>query len=206
MNYPVWELQAAGGGLLIALVAVIHVYIAHFAVGGGLLLVLTEIKARRMGSQALLDYARHHTKFFLLLTMVGGGVTGVGIWFTIALLNPAATSVLIHTFVFGWAAEWVCFAGEIVALLVYYYGFDRLSAKDHLRVGWLYFIFAWLSLFWVNGIIDFMLTPGRFPETGNFWDGFFNPSMWPANIIIGAGRILNHLATTIGNVESSVWC
>jgi hypothetical protein len=48
MNYPVWELQAAGGGLLIALVAVIHVYIAHFAVGGGLLLVLTEIKARRL--------------------------------------------------------------------------------------------------------------------------------------------------------------
>jgi len=180
MNYPVWELQAAGGGLLIALVAVIHVYIAHFAVGGGLLLVLTEIKARRMGSQALLDYTRHHAKFFLLLTMVGGGVTGVGIWFTIALLNPAATSVLIHTFVFGWATEWVCFAGEIVALLVFYYGFDRLSTKDHLRVGWLYFIFAWLSLFWVNGIIDFMLTPGRFPETGNFWDGFFNPSTWPA--------------------------
>ena len=35
MNYPVWELGAAGGGLLIALIAVIHVYIAHFAVGGG---------------------------------------------------------------------------------------------------------------------------------------------------------------------------
>ena len=78
MNYPVWELQAAGGGLLIALVAVIHVYIAHFAVGGGLLLVLTEIKARRMGSQALLDYARHHTKFFLLLTMVLGSPQASG--------------------------------------------------------------------------------------------------------------------------------
>jgi hypothetical protein len=180
MNYPVWELQSAGGGLLIALVAVIHVCIAHFAVGGGLLLVLTEIKVRRMASPDLLDYVRRHTKFFLLLTMVGGGVTGVGIWFTIALLNPAATSVLIHTFVFGWATEWICFAGEIVALLVYYYGFDRLSAKDHLRVGWLYFIFAWLSLFWVNGIIDFMLTPGRWPVTGSFWDGFFNPTMWPA--------------------------
>jgi mono/diheme cytochrome c family protein len=180
MNYPVWELHAAGGGLLVALVAVIHVYIAHFAVGGGLLLVLTEIKARRLKSGPLLDFTRRHAKFFLLLTMVGGGVTGVGIWFTIALLNPAATSLLIHTFVFAWATEWVCFAVEIVALLVYYYGFSRLSAGDHLRVGWLYFIFAWLSLFWVNGIIDFMLTPGRWPQTGSFWDGFFNPSMAPA--------------------------
>jgi hypothetical protein len=180
MNYPVWELHAAGGGLLVALIAVIHVYIAHFAVGGGLLLVLTEIRARRLKSQPLLDFTRWHAKFFMLLTMVGGAVTGVGIWFTIALLNPAATSQLIHAFVFAWATEWVCFAAEIVALLVYYYGFFRLSVGDHLRVGWLYFIFAWFSLFWVNGIVDFMLTPGRWPETGSFWDGFLNPSMAPA--------------------------
>jgi mono/diheme cytochrome c family protein len=180
MNYPVWELHAAGGGLLVALIAVVHVYIAHFAVGGGLLLVLTELRARRLNSEPLLDHTRRHARFFLLLTMVGGAVTGVGIWFTIALLNPAATSLLIHSFVFAWATEWVCFAAEIVALLVYYYGFDRLAARDHLRVGWLYFIFAWLSLFWVNGTIDFMLTPGRWPETGGFWDGFFNPSMAPA--------------------------
>ena len=39
MNYPVWELTTAGGGFLIALIAVFHVYIAHFAVGGGLFLV-----------------------------------------------------------------------------------------------------------------------------------------------------------------------
>ncbi len=180
MNYPVWELYTTAGGFWIATIAVIHVYMAHFAVGGGLLLVLTEIKARRTGSAALLDYTRRHAKFFMLITMVGGGVTGVGIWFTIGLLNPSATSLLIHTYVFGWATEWVCFAGEIVALLVYYYAFDRMAPKDHLKMGWLYFIFAWLSLFWVNGIIDFMLTPGRWPETGRFWDGFFNPTMLPA--------------------------
>ncbi len=180
MNYPVWELNWAGGGLLIALIAVIHVYIAHFAVGGGLLLVLTEIKARRLGSESLMQHTQRHARFFMLLTMVGGAMTGVGIWFTIALLNPAATSLLIHTFVFGWATEWVCFACEIIALLVYYYGFGRMSHKDHVKVGWLYFIFAWLSLFFINGIIGFMLTPGRWPETGGFWDGFFNPTMWPA--------------------------
>ena len=38
MNYPVWELYYAGGGFLIALIAVVHVYVAHFAVGGGLFL------------------------------------------------------------------------------------------------------------------------------------------------------------------------
>ncbi len=180
MNYPVWELTTAGGGLLIALMAVFHVYIAHFAVGGGLFLVLLEQKAYAERSNELLAYLKRHSRFFLLLTMVFGGMTGVGIWFTIALLNPGATSTLIHTFVFGWATEWVCFVGEIVALFIYYYTFGKMRPAQHLRIGWLYFIFAWLSLFLINGIIDFMLTPGDWLENGNFWSGFFNPSMWPA--------------------------
>ena len=180
MNYPVWDLQWAGGGLLIALMAVVHVYVAHFAVGGGLFLVLTERLAHRTGNPAILAYTRRHTRFFMLLTMVFGGLTGVGIWFTISVLNPTATSTLIHTFVFGWATEWVCFLAEIVALFIYYYTFERMRPQDHLRIGWLYFIFAWLSLFLINGIIDFMLTPGGWLASGSFWDGFFNPTMWPA--------------------------
>ncbi len=180
MNYPVWEVYFAGGGALIALIAVVHVYIAQFAVGGGLFLVLTEIKAGREDSPAMFGYVKKHAGFFLLLTMVLGGMTGVGIWFTISLYSPAATSVLIHYFVFGWAAEWVCFFAEIVALFLYYYHFSRLDRRSHLILGWLYFVFAWLSLFLVNGIIAFMLTPGRWLETGNFWQGFFNPGMWPS--------------------------
>lgn len=179
MNYPVWQLDFAGGGLLIAIIAVLHVYVSHFAVGGGLFLVLTEMKAYRENSQGILDYTRKHTRFFLLLTMVFGGLTGVGIWFTISVLNPAATSTLIHTFVFGWATEWVFFLGEIVALFIYFHTFGTMERKNHLLIGWLYFIFAWLSLFVINGIIGFMLTPGEWLATGSFWDGFFNPTFWP---------------------------
>ena len=180
MNYPVWELSFAGGGLLIAVIAIVHVYVSHFAIGGGLFLVLTEMKGYRENSPAILDYVKKHTKFFLLLTMVFGAMTGVGIWFTISLLNPGATSTLIHNFVFGWAIEWVFFLGEIVSLLVYYYTFGRMEKSKHLLVGWVYFIFAWLSLFAINGIIGVMLTPGEWLSTGNFWDGFFNPSFWPS--------------------------
>ncbi|WP_147820349.1 cytochrome ubiquinol oxidase subunit I [Salidesulfovibrio onnuriiensis] len=180
MQYPFWELTTFGGGFFIALIAVIHVFLAHFAVGGGLFLPLFEGMARKRGSAPLLAYVRSHTKFFLLVTMVLGGMTGVGIWFTISVLAPQATSTLIHTFVFGWAAEWVCFLAEIVALLIYHYRFEQMSPRNHLIVGWLYFIFAWLSLFLINGIIGFMLTPGQWLETGSFWDGFFNPSFWPS--------------------------
>ena len=180
MNYPVWQLEFLGGGFLIAVIAIIHVYIAQFAVGGGLFLVLTEHLGRRRNDQGIIDYVKKHTKFFLLLTMVFGALTGVGIWFTISLLNPSATSVLIHTFVFAWGTEWVFFVTEIVSLFIYFYTFDRLSKRNHLIIGWIYFGAAWMSLFVINGIIDFMLTPGAWVENNNFWSGFFNPTFWPA--------------------------
>ena len=180
MNYPVWLLDTFGGGTLIALIAVVHVYVSHFAVGGGLFLVITEMKGLREKSPAILDYTKKHARFFLLLTMVFGGLTGVAIWFTIALLSPSGTSSLIHTFVFAWAIEWVFFLGEIIALLLYYYKFNKISSKNHLILGWIYFGCAWASLFVINGVIDYMLTPGEWLNNQNFWSGFFNPTFWPA--------------------------
>lgn len=56
-----------GGGLIIAIISVLHVYVSHFAVGGTLYLVLTEIKAYREKSQELLEYTKRHTKFFYYL-------------------------------------------------------------------------------------------------------------------------------------------
>lgn len=180
MEYPIWQLTTLGGGFWIALIATLHVYVAHFAVGGGLFLVLMEMAAYRTGNNHILEYTKKHSRFFLLLTMAFGGVSGVAIWFSIALLAPQATITLIHQFVLGWAAEWVCFLAEIVALIVYYYTWKTMDRKDHLRVGWLYFMFGWLSLFLINGIVGFMLTPGDWIKTKSFWDGFFNPSFWPS--------------------------
>ena len=178
MNYPIWELPAAG--LLIAFVAIVHVFISHFAVGGGLFLVVLERRARRTHDAALLAYTRRHSRFFVLVTLVAGVVTGVGIWFTIGLVHPSATSSLIQLFVWFWAIEWTFFATEIAAALVYFYGWDRLDARTHLAVGWVYVCSAWMSLVVINGILTFMLTPGAWPVTGDIWDAFFNPTYWPA--------------------------
>ena len=176
MNYPIWELTTLGGASLIALISILHVYISHLAVGGGLFIWLTDLKGYRENNPEIHQYVHKHTWFFLLLTMVFGGITGVGIWFIIALVNPAGTSSLIHNFVFGWAIEWVFFVGEITALLVYYYKFEKLNRKSRLTLAFLYFLFAWLSLVIINGILSFMLTPGKWLVTGNFWHGFFNPT------------------------------
>ncbi len=180
MNFPSWLLEATGGGVLIALIAVPHVFISHLAVGGGIFIWLLDRKAFKTGDTLINDFLRKHNWVFLLTTMIFGGVSGVGIWFIIALVQPAATSSLIHNFVFGWAIEWVFFLGEVVALIVYHYYFDRLERKARLNVAFLYALFAWLSLFIINGILTFMLTPGKWIETHNFWHGFLNPGYFAA--------------------------
>ncbi|MCZ6746118.1 MAG: cytochrome ubiquinol oxidase subunit I [Acidobacteria bacterium] len=181
MNYPIWQVPAPG--LLIALVSILHVFISHFAVGGGLFLVLTERRARQQNDTLLLDYVRRLSRFFLLLTLVFGAVTGVGIWFTIGLVHPQATSSLINTFVWGWAIEWTMFFTEIAAAMVYYYGWDRLPARTHLAVGWIYFIAAWGSLAVINGIMAYMMTPGGWLTERSFWSGFLNETYLPSLVM-----------------------
>ncbi|MDY7017501.1 MAG: cytochrome ubiquinol oxidase subunit I [Nitrospirota bacterium] len=179
MNFPVWDVWF-GSGILIAIVAVVHVFVSHFAVGGGLFLVLTERKAYRENDSGLLSWLKLHSAFFVLVTVVWGAVTGVGIWWTIALVHPQGTSALIHIFVWFFGIEWVFFLIEIVAALMYYYGWEKLDRRTHLWFGWVYFVAAWMSLLTINGIIDFMLTPGKWLEDFQVWNGFFNPTYFPS--------------------------
>jgi len=180
MNFPVWEVPVLGGGMLIGVIAVVHVFISHFAVGGGLFLVMTERKAYSEQSAVLLDYVKRHSKFFMLLSVVAGAVTGVGIWFTIGLIHPSATSALIHAFVWGWAIEWVFFLVEVTSIIVYVKTWETMNRRSHIIVGWVYAVSSLLTLAVINGIVAFMLTPGDWLETRGFWDGIFNPSYLPS--------------------------
>ncbi|NLX56949.1 MAG: hypothetical protein GXY58_17725 [Planctomycetaceae bacterium] len=188
MNYPVWDVPHLGSGLVIALIAIFHIMIAHFAVGGGLFLPLAEAIALRQNRQEWLAFLPQHSKFFLILTGVFGAVSGVGIWFSIGLASPEGTSTLIHNFVFGWAIEWVFFIVELTTVAVYYYTWGRIPDRLHLQVGWLYAVASFATLVIINGILTFMLTPGQAwlsvagtgQEPGMFFRAFFNPTYWPS--------------------------
>jgi cytochrome d ubiquinol oxidase subunit I len=195
MNYPFWDIPHLGSGWVIGLIAIYHVMISQFAVGGGLYLPMAERKAMRMTDPALrADWLRQlasHSKFFLILTAVFGTVSGVGIWFAIGLTHPEATSTLIHNFVFGWAMEWVFFMVELTTIAVYYYTWNRIPEKLHLKVGWVYAGASVATLIIINGILSFMLTPGDTwigvagtgHEASKFWNAFFNPTYWPSLLL-----------------------
>ncbi len=182
MDYPMWNV-AMGGGVLMAWVAITHVIVSHFAIGGGLIIVITETLAVKRADPELRELARRSSLVLILVSTVFGAISGVGIWVVAGLISPGAISALIHSYVWGWAIEWVFFVLEIVAALVYYTTWDKISKGAHLLVGWLYFIGAYFSLVVINGIISFMLTPGGWLESHAFWDGFFNPTYWPSLVL-----------------------
>ena len=195
MNYPFWEIPILGSGWVIGIIAIFHVMISQFAVGGGLYLPMAERKAMRIADPKLraawLKQLASHSKFFLILTAVFGTVSGVGIWFAIGLTHPEATSTLIHNFVFGWAMEWVFFLVELATVAVYYYTWNRIPEKLHLTVGWVYAGASAATLIIINGILAFMLTPGDTwlavagtgHEASKFWNAFFNPTYWPSLLL-----------------------
>ncbi len=182
MDYPIWQLDM-GEGMLMGIVAVAHVIVAHFAIGGGLVLAVTETLSVRRDDRDLRELARRGSLVLILVSTVFGAISGVGIWVVAGLISPGAISALIHNYVWGWAIEWTFFVVEIAAALIYYATWDKISKRAHLSLIWVYFVAAWMSLFIINGIITFMLTPGRWLETRAFWDGFFNPTFWPSVVL-----------------------
>jgi cytochrome d ubiquinol oxidase subunit I len=182
MDYPIWDI-AMGGGVLMGIVAITHVIVSHFAIGGGLVIAVTETLAVRRNDPEMRDLAKRSSLVLILISTVFGAISGVGIWVVAGLISPAAISALIRNYVWGWAIEWVFFIVEIVAALVYYATWDKISKRAHVMVGWIYFVSAYLSLVIINGIVTFMLTPGKWLETGAFWDGFFNPTYYPSLLL-----------------------
>lgn len=183
MNYPLWVVPYLGGPWMIGIIAIIHVFISHFAVGGGAFLALAEELAYKRQDDRIYDYLKDHSRFFVLITTVAGAVTGVGIWFVIALVSPDGIHSLIQSFTLAWAEEYLFFVAELATAFAYYYTWDKISRKDHLLLARFYMGFSIMTLVIINGILTFMLTPNKWLETHNWIDGVFNPTYWPSLFI-----------------------
>lgn len=182
MDFPLW-IPGIGAGVLIGIVAITHVLVSHFAVGGGIVMAVVETLAVKRQDQALRNLAKRTSLILILVSTVFGAISGVGIWVTIGLLHPVATSALIHSYVWGWATEWVFFILEVATALAYYATWEKVRPRTHLLLIWLYAFAAFMSLVIIQGIISFMLTPGNWLETKAFADGFFNPTYVPGLVL-----------------------
>ncbi|MHC4984917.1 MAG: c-type cytochrome [Planctomycetota bacterium] len=193
MEYPIFDVPLLGGSLLIAGVAIVHVFISHFSVGAGFMMASAERQAIREGDSETRGSLKKYGFMVLLIPYVLGTVTGVGIWFTIALVNPRAVSILTHQFVWDWAIEWVLFLIEGTAIYLYVFYWDRMRPKAHNRLGWIFAFTSLGTLFIINGILSFMLTPGQWKpgDAGMFnYKALLNPTYLPTSL----ARVLISLA------------
>lgn len=178
--YPVNDYGPLMPGLVMAAVAIVHVFLAQFAVGGGLLLCYFQwlsMTGRTPLAQRFID---GYFKTLVLTSFVLGAVTGVGIWFTAIQVSAATMGEMVLQFHWLWATEWTFFCLEIVAGYSFYRYHKQLSHRARLTLLGLYTFAAWMSLFWINGIVSWQLTPGVWVSTSNMWDGFFNPGFVPS--------------------------
>lgn len=178
--YPVNDFGPAMKGMVIGGLGIFHVFVAQFAIGGGMLLCYFQHlagKGRNEHARAFLD---GYFKVLVLISFVTGALTGVGMWLTSIQVSPRTIGLMVDEFHWIWAIEWTFFCLEVSAGYTFYRYADRLTDAVRMRLLVIYSFAAWMSLFWINGILAWQLTPGDWLETGDVWSGFFNPSFWPS--------------------------
>jgi cytochrome bd ubiquinol oxidase subunit I len=177
--YPVNEFGPLMKGLVIGGVGIVHVFLAQFAIGGGILLYHFERVAQRGDADAR-AFVDGFFKLLVLVSFVVGALTGVAMWFTTIQVGARTIGLMIDEFHWLWATEWVWFAIEISAGYAFYRFGTQLDDRARRRLLGLYALASWMSLFWINGILAWQLTPGAWADGGGVWTGFFNASFWPS--------------------------
>jgi mono/diheme cytochrome c family protein len=178
--YPVNEFGPLMKGLIIGGLGIFHVFLAQFAIGGGILMSYFEWLRGRGRLPEAGRFLGGYFRLLVLISFVVGALTGVGMWFTSIQVSARTIGQMVDAFHWVWATEWTFFALEVVAGYCFYRYGDRLDHPTRLKLLGLYSMASWFSLFWINGILSWQLTPGAWLATHDVWAGFFNPTFWPS--------------------------
>ncbi|WP_394845501.1 cytochrome c [Pendulispora brunnea] len=183
MDIPVFHLDVLNDRVLIAIIAVLHVVINHgMAVGGIPLVAYLERRGLATGDEAWDALAFRILTVFFIVTTTVGALTGVGIWFSAALVNPYAMGSLLRVFFWTWFTEWLVFVTEIVLILAYYLTWKKWRGPRkhaHVRLGGALSAASWATMALIVSILSFMMDPGSWHSDKTLFSGMFNPVYLP---------------------------
>ncbi|NBO39322.1 cytochrome c [bacterium] len=183
MDFPIYHLDFLNNRMLIAVVAILHVIINHaMAVGGIPIVVYLERKAF-LNKDARWDHLAKKVMFiFFIITTTIGAMSGVGIWVTASLVNPAAIGSLLRVFFWAWAIEWVVFITEVCLILWYFLSWKEIGhaqKKSHVRLGIFLAAASWITMAIIVSILGFMMDTGAWTGDGSLLSALFNPVYLP---------------------------
>lgn len=185
MDFPIFHLDFLNNRFLIAIIAVLHVLINHpMAVGGLPVVTLIEWMGQKDKKESeKWDRLSYKILFvFFIITTTIGAMTGVGIWFSVSLVNPYSIGSLIRVFYWGWFTEWIVFVTEVSLILFYFLTWKKLSKenkKKHIKVGVILSIASWVTMAIIVAILGFMMDPGNWLSDRSFISGVLNPIYIP---------------------------
>jgi hypothetical protein len=191
MDFPLFHFDWLNDRFLIAVIAILHVLINHgLAVGFIPFVVRMETRALQEGGpDRVLDPHWDRLAYRLMfvafvITTTVGAMTGVGIWFSAALVSPTSIGSLIRVFYGAWFIEWLVFVTEVVLILLYFLTWKSsnrsVQAKvRHIRLGWFLSFFSCITMAIIVSILGFMMDPGNWNTEHSLINGFTNPIYLP---------------------------
>lgn len=191
MDFPMFHMDWLNNRMLIAMIAIIHVLINH-GLAVGFMPFITWLEQRGVLDSSKdqitdLDWdGRVHKMMMVafIITTTLGAMTGVGIWFSVALVSPSSIGSLIRVFYWAWFTEWLVFVTEVILIMIYFLTWknsnNSLKAKlRHIRFGWFLSVFSWITMAIIVSILSFMMDPGNWNTHKSLLNGFTNPIYLP---------------------------
>jgi hypothetical protein len=191
MDFPMFHLDWLNNRMLIAIIAILHVIINH-GLAVGFMPFVTWLEQRgvsRSGQDQITDLEWDNMvykmmKVAFIITTTLGAMTGVGIWFSVALVSPSSIGSLIRVFYWAWFIEWIVFVTEVVLIMIYFLTWKNsnssLKAKiRHINFGWYLSVFSWITMAIIVSILGFMMDPGNWETNKSLINGFTNPIYLP---------------------------
>ena len=193
MRYPWLDVPVLTPTFLFFLVALAFSFIAHYAVGGGVLLAFENGRALRNDDVKYRAYLKKNAKFFVEFTSTFGIVLGLGFWFSSGMAAPFATESFVKIFAFPLAIELLLTFQSLVALFAFYYCWDKLSPRASRVLAWLYALTAWFAFALASALVSFTLNSegvvGDWESTDDLWRALLNVQ-FPAQLILRTGAAL----------------
>ncbi len=141
-----------------------HIIFAAAGIALPLLMVLSDLKARRTGDADYAVLSRKLAKGTAILFAVGA-VSGTALSFELGLLWPHFMGTYGEVIGLPFALEGAAFFTEAVFLGIYLYGRERISAGLHLFSGVMVALSGAASAFFVTLVNTFMNQPSGFTPT-----------------------------------------
>jgi cytochrome bd-type quinol oxidase subunit 1 len=98
ISYPINDFGPAMKGMVIGGLGIFHVFLAQFAIGGGMLMAYFQWLAMTGKEPAARTVLDSYFKYLVLVSFVTGAVTGVAMWFTSIQISPGTIGKMVDVF------------------------------------------------------------------------------------------------------------